>query len=210
MRDLTQDEFQIKSAIANMLQNYTGDFRSRVTASQISRMADRLTIWGFSCLQIEETLEEIVNVEDSQFPTTTQIKKVLNRKKTAVGEVRKPDEQASKDQAQYEENYKDLKRILGEETLTRYIDFWHKENMKDVDDIYAQILGQKCFARIALADLVLANGNPKRAIQKIREQNLRVKEQAEKDNSTRFETKDYIYTRGKSVKECSFKIKERA
>ena len=173
-------------------------------------MADRLTIWGFNCLQIEETLEEIVNVEDSQFPTTTQIKKVLNRKKTAVGEFRKPDEQASKDQAQYEENYKDLKRILGEETLTRYIDFWHKENMKDVDDIYAQILGQKCFARIALADLVLANGNPKRAIQKIREQNLRVKEQAEKDNSTRFETKDYIYTRGKSVKECSFKIKERA
>lgn len=205
MRELRQEEFQIKSAIQNVLATFMADFRSRITPDQIDRMATRLTIWGFSARKIDVAMELITGQADEKFPTPLQIKQAINGKEKTEKEQAPRDPQVDKDREKYKRHLGQFEKALGKELLDQYIDVWHKEFFKGADTgIFTTIVPTKVFNQLAIADLARANGNARRAIEMIRAEKSR---QVDTTVSDFYESETYRCYRAGTVRNTKFVIK---
>lgn len=176
MRELEQHEFKKMSSIKNALSQYSNDFRSKINDQQLTRMAERLTIWKVTVRDIETAMEVFIDRGEEKLPTAQQVRQIVSgNKKAAEQSTPLSDPQTEKDILEFKNNYTEAVKVYGKETIEEYIKAWFKVFFNGCE-VFLKAANVKTsdFRRLAIKDLKRYGGNFKMALEyakKEREQN---------------------------------------
>ena len=207
MNRLSQDQFQLSMQLQAVLGGYLPQVTRKVGSDNLQAMCDRLASWSLKAIDVKNAVETLINRDDEKFPTANQIRDII-KGRANVGQERQRDPLSARDYNLFQERLSQFTSLIGKDGIELYYKAWLGEffSGNDALGMFKELFDERIFLQLAIADLQRAYGNPKRALEMVR-----AEKQRQPDYSGEvYENSKYLSYRGRTVKECSFTIKEGA
>lgn len=163
--------------IVNVLRHLTNYYQGNIKDNMIRVYASSLA--DYELEDIKTACRQIANNAEARFPTLKDIKSILFSMSGGSQNDKADDLKFNKKKSEEDKLFLDrinwLKSVLGdkyESTKEKYMQKWLSEFFNnDVNFEYAQFINSDNFFRLAITDLVEANGNPTKAIEIMQRKN---------------------------------------